>query len=269
MVELGQRLSASLVIVALVLAAIYYSHVPGFEPLFVLIAALIIAGSLWEFYRIGKAKGHAPLIAVGVTASVLYTFSTRLDSHLAPQAVLFGTLLASFCCYLKRGSAPYANIGTTLFGIAYLTIPLTCMVQINFMPEGQWWLLYLLLVAKLTDTACYFTGKKWGKQKLCPYISPGKTLEGALGGTLAGIAASFALYWFVPALSLGWIESIILGAAISITGQFGDLTESLLKRDVGVKDSNTLPGLGGILDIVDSLIFTAPLLYLYLKEFYL
>ena len=124
----------------------------------------------------------------------------------------------------------------------------------------------------MTDTGGFFIGKKFGKEKLAPYISPKKTWEGALGGFVAAIFSSIAVVFFASifdpeAFGLTLWQSIWLGAGIGICAQIGDLSESLLKRDGGIKDSNQVPGLGGMLDIVDSLVFSAPLVYIFLKVY--
>jgi phosphatidate cytidylyltransferase len=123
----------------------------------------------------------------------------------------------------------------------------------------------------ITNASAYFFGKSLGKNKLAPYISPKKTWEGAIGGFCIALIASMGFHVLanlpnnpIP-ISLSFWESIFLGGILSFLAQLGDLAESLLKRDVGVKDSSHIPGVGGILDIVDSLVFTSPALYLYLK----
>ena len=129
---------------------------------------------------------------------------------------------------------------------------------------------YLLTVTKITDIGAYVAGSLLGKRKLAPHISPNKTIEGAFFGLLCAIGASFAFHLLggaapVGTFQLGTLAWLPLGCILGITGQFGDLSESLLKRDANKKDSNTLPGLGGVLDAVDSLLFNAPIIYLYLN----
>ena len=166
------------------------------------------------------------------------------------------------------------NLAITLFGIIYLTLPISCALRINyFFPEqaaqdGRLWLAYVLLVTKMTDIGAYFCGKTLGKNKLAPSISPKKTIEGALGGLGAALITSLIFTLLASTLTIfpmSFLQSIWIGIAMSVLAQLGDLSESLLKRDAGVKDSSHLPGLGGMLDIVDSLIFTLPLMYLLLK----
>ena len=121
----------------------------------------------------------------------------------------------------------------------------------------------MIVVTVMTDVGAYFAGKKFGKKKLAPNLSPGKTIEGAAGGLMLALIASLVMY-FINSAHLSFFMAVLLGILFGIVGQAGDLAESLLKRDAGVKDSNGLPGLGGVLDIVDSLLFTAPLTYLVL-----
>jgi phosphatidate cytidylyltransferase len=135
--------------------------------------------------------------------------------------------------------------------------------------DGRWWMAYLLCVTKITDIGAYFAGSLWGRLKLAPHISPGKTIEGAIFGLACALGASFAFHLMSGVSApggfhLGTFEWLFLGLIFGLTGQFGDLSESLLKRDANKKDSNDLPGLGGVLDAVDSLLFNAPILYIYL-----
>jgi phosphatidate cytidylyltransferase len=132
---------------------------------------------------------------------------------------------------------------------------------------GRGWIAYLLVVTKITDIGAYFAGSLWGRRKLAPQISPGKTVEGAIFGLASAVSASYVFHLFSQGRSfqLTTLEWVSFGLILGAIGQFGDLSESLLKRDANKKDSNTLPGLGGVLDAVDSLLFNTPILYLYLK----
>lgn len=276
-----QRLVMSSVCTAFMLAAIYLSHSSPFNWIFVLLMAGIIGLALWEYYHIAHAKEFYPLKKIGLIGTVAYTFAIFLSSMDYPQAyqlpyVIIGlTLAAGFLYFFVKGLDPFVNLAVTFFGILYLTIPLNFIVSINYFSsknaslDGRWCLLYLLTVTKMTDTGAFFIGKIFGRTQLCPLISPKKTWEGAIGGLLTAVAISLVFYGIMesfqtPPLSISLGESLLLGCLISITAQFGDLSESLLKRNMGVKDSSHLPGLGGVLDIVDSVVFTAPLMYLFL-----
>lgn len=276
------RLLMGAVTICVVLSTIYVSHYSWGKPLFLLLTAGFISTALWEFYHIAQAKGYYPLSKIGIISTLFYLlaifFYTQDPAAVGlPEAVLGMTVISSFLYYFVKGTDPFVNLALTLFGIFYLTLPLGCFVLINyFFPDsspqdGRWWLFYLLLVTKITDTGAYFCGKGFGSSKLAPYISPKKTWEGALGGTAAALISSIALYFIAKALyphsplGITFFQSIYLGIAVSLVAQLGDLAESLLKRDVGVKDSNHLPGLGGMLDVLDSLVFTAPLVYIFMK----
>lgn len=274
------RLIASVLGIIILLAAIYFSN-SGFLSLFFLsIVAGSIGTALWEFYNIAKARGYAPLNGIGILFSIFYVFSiylsTQIPSAFALPIIVIGlALISGFLSYFVKGTDPFINLAITFFGIIYLTLPLSFIVNINyFFPkgtpyDGRWWVFFLITITKMTDIGAYFFGKLIGSHPLTPYISPKKTWEGAVGGLLTAAIASF-LFYLIPHftsgasfLSLG--EALSLGIGISLLAQFGDLAESLLKRDLGVKDSNHLPGLGGILDILDSLVFTIPFVYLFLK----
>lgn len=278
---LQQRLIISGLGTFIALVVIILSPVPAFKPIFTAAIAACIGVALWEFYQIARAKGLEPAETLGISLGVIYAFAVALSTqytslNLLPEFTLLCALVSCFIYYFIKGQSPFLNLSTTFFGIAYLAVPLSCMISIAYFfgrdnsQDGRWWLLYLLIVTKMTDTGGFFIGKQFGRQKLAPYISPKKTWEGALGGLCSAIIASFVLTLFTDIFDYGgfgltlW-QSIWLGAAIGIVAQCGDLAESLLKRDGGVKDSNQLPGLGGMLDIVDSLIFTAPLLFIFMR----
>jgi phosphatidate cytidylyltransferase len=278
-----QRLTASTLGILLLFAAIYFSMVGIFKIFFVLLVAAMIGTALWEFYHIAKAKGYAPLNKIGIIFTILYVFAIFISTQIPhtevlPLIVMGLTLLASFLYYFIKGFDPFVNLAITLFGIFYLTLPLSFILSINyFFPvesihDGRWWVFYLIAVTKMTDIGAYFFGKLFGSHPLTPYISPRKTWEGAIGGLFTALATSLIFYGIPiltqsnPLLTLG--QSLFLGFGISLLAQFGDLAESLLKRDLGVKDSNQLPGLGGILDILDSLVFTIPFVYIFLKMTY-
>lgn len=268
-----QRILFSSAFLLILSAVIAFALVPVFQPIFILLAATIIAAALWEYYHISRAKGLQPLSEIGLTGSVFFILALFLSviwpsySSL-PYFVLGATLLSSFLYFFFRGNNPLVNLAVTIFGIAYITLPLSCFIPIIF-KFGRFWLIYLLIVTKMNDIAAYFCGKKWGAHKMAPFISPKKTWEGALGGFLAGLLSSVILWWLSQHVlegvySFTFFQSLWLGAVLSVLAQLGDLSESLLKRDTGVKDSSQLPGLGGMLDIMDSLIFTTPMVYFFL-----
>ncbi|MEM1282475.1 MAG: phosphatidate cytidylyltransferase [Chlamydiota bacterium] len=282
MSNLKQRLILGLFIMIIILFSISFSQDPLFRPIFVLLTATIICFAQWEYYHIAHGKGFTPLTKLGVLASIAFVFSdyigiTYPSLELLPEIVLWMTLIATFIYYFSKGSDPFNNIAITLFGIIYLTVPLSLVLNITYffpsshLQDGRWWLFYLVLITKITDTGAYFIGKRFGQTKMVPYISPKKTWEGSAGGLVTALSSSILFFFIVnyffdkPPIGITYFQSIWVACAISMLAQFGDLAESLLKRDVGVKDSSHLPGLGGILDMVDSIIFTCPFIYFFLK----
>ncbi len=151
-----------------------------------------------------------------------------------------------------------------LLSVFYLAIPLTAFVGIKSFEGGGYWILFVLVIVWANDTFAYYSGRLIGSTKLSPVISPNKTYEGAVGGLVGGVVIAF-LYNHFLSMGLGIFELIILAIILGVIGIIGDLAESLIKRATGVKDSgNLIPGHGGLLDRIDSLIFTIPVIYYYL-----
>lgn len=277
-----QRLLVSLIVIAILFLAISLAINPLFKPFYILLICSIIGTAVWEYYQIAHSKGLQPYDLLGIGITVLYLITLALPetidpSHMFPWIVLGIGLLVGFVYYFANGIDPFVNLSVTYFAIFYLTIPLGCLISITYffpsgeLQDGRAWLIYLIAVTKMTDIGGYFFGKIFGKKKLAPYISPKKTWEGSYGGLSMGVAASVIIYvttqifFKTPAFNITLIQSLWMGLMIAILAQLGDLAESLLKRDGGIKDSNHLPGLGGVLDMLDSLVFTAPLVYIFLK----
>lgn len=274
-----QRLVMSTLGILGLIISIYYSFNSFFKPFFILLNAGIISLALIEYYYLARNKGFQPATVFGVAISIFYIvilsvslYNTKLAGF--PPLVLLIFLFILFLIFFKHQPLALGNLAVTLFGIGYLTIPLSCALRINYffpihsLEDGRLWLAYVLITSKMTDIGAYFCGKILGKTKLAPSISPQKTLEGAIGGTGAALITTLIFTFFASQLSsfkMNLIQSIWFGFIISILAQLGDLAESLLKRDAGVKDSSHLPGLGGMLDIVDSLVFTLPLVYIFLQ----
>jgi phosphatidate cytidylyltransferase len=277
--QFKQRLLISSVGILALIFSIYYSYTSFFQPIFILLNAGVISLALLEYYHLAQNKGFRPLIVVGIASSIVYVIALSLSFHHPSLAgisplILLLSLLFIFLAGFKQQPSALGNLAITLFGIGYLTIPLSCVLRINYffpadaLEDGRLWLAYVLLVSKITDIGAYFCGKILGKTKLAPFLSPKKTIEGAIGGAGAALVASLIFTLFashLAAFNMTWSQSIWIGLTVSILAQLGDLAESLLKRDAGVKDSSHLPGLGGMLDIVDSLVFTLPLVYLFLE----
>lgn len=157
------------------------------------------------------------------------------------------------------------GLSLTFFGMMYIAWFLSHIIKINFLENGPLWITYLIAVTKTNDVAAYFIGSRWGKKGLIPYVSPKKSVEGTIAGIIAGSIVSLIFSLWLP-VNFSWLHLAILGALIAVVGQCGDLSESLIKRYCSKKDSGeSIPGFGGILDVVDSILFTVPLFYFYLK----
>lgn len=267
------RLLIGMITAAAGLLALWTAHIPYWQIFFLFMCVAIITTASWELLQLSIRVGASPLITLSLTCIALYVFSVYLGVkfpawHFLPEFVLLGTVAAVFLYHFYIHEHPINTISYSLFPFAYLAIPLsTCIPIVYFFPEnsnqdGRLWLLFLLLVVKINDVAAYVIGKTLGKHPLTRYISPKKTWEGALAGlTVAAITGAL----LSPLLSISVATGVLLSLALTIAAQFGDLSESLLKRDAGTKDSNSLPGLGGVLDVVDALVFSCPLLYIFLK----
>lgn len=278
--HIQQRLLGGSISAIIALTIIFLSQVPAVKPFAIGFIIFAIAMAIWEFHQISYAKNLEPATSLAISAGAIYALSVALSTQYAffgllPEVVLLVSFIVFFLYFFAKTNSSFLNLAATLFSFVYLAIPLSCMIAVTYFftlsgtQDSRWWIAYLVITTKMTDTAAFTIGRRFGKQKMAPYISPNKTWEGALGGLFMAVACSFLIMLagkiFGASFNLSLGESVWLGAAIGILAQFGDLAESLLKRDAGIKDSNHLPGLGGVLDIVDSLVFTSPLVYIFLK----
>lgn len=279
---LVQRIIVGSITTAVVLTAIAFAFHPVGSLAMLLITIFTIGTALKEYFSITRSKGYRPLEKLGLSFAVIYIICLFFSASapfvdLLPLIAVIAALFSVFLYFFLKGEKPILNIAVTLFGMLYLVIPLGCLLPLLYLyppssgQDSRWWVIYLMSMTFITNSSALFAGKAFGHRKLAPYISPNKTWEGAIGGFAAAMGISLLFYFLAnwPAtpipISLTLMESLILGATASVLGQFGDLAESLLKRDAGVKDSSKIPGLGGILDVVDSLVFTCPIYYLYLR----
>lgn len=274
------RLFSSTVLVALVLATLFWF------PLWVyaLVICLFVSAALHEFFTMVRHRGilvHRPLnISLGIIFTALVAWRSLVEPGLVPVPVLGhgataiswmwdifwpATIVIIFIRQFTRQNTFEAlgGLATTLFGLAYIAALFSYLFYIRTTDaqQGAWLILYLILVTKLGDVGAYAVGNLLGRHTLIPRISPRKTLEGFIGAVCFSGLAALA---FEPMLGreIPWWWSLSLGLFLGICGQLGDLAESLLKRDCQVKDSGAfIPGLGGVLDVIDSLLFTAPLFY--------
>lgn len=278
MSELAQRVAFAVVAAPLALGVIYL----GAAPLAILLSVVSALGA-WEYYRIARAAGHAPLEWIGVGASALVpllVYAYHAGALLVPvSAALVAVMLILAAAIWMRGveGRPTGAAAVTVFGVLYTGAALSFGFALRYLGyaidarAGTALVALPLLLTWASDIGAYFVGRAIGGRKLIPAVSPGKTVSGAVGGLLATVLVSWLLARYVlpgvAQLSLTHAGAVVFGLVVSVAAQVGDLAESLIKREGGVKDSSRIiPGHGGILDRFDSLLFVLPVSYLVLPH---
>lgn len=266
--NLARRVGTALVALPALVLALFL----GPPELIVGLVAVAVAVGLVEFFRLAQAKEIRPLrrtgfvLAAGLFLEVVYP--AWLGAPLWPLAVLL--LLA---VTLHRAASPADTVpaaAATLLGALYLGAlggAIAALRVLAPVADGAWRMVLLLAIIMVADTAAFFVGHALGRHPLALQVSPGKTVEGAIGGLVGGVAGALAVRALgLPGLPL--THAVALGIGVTALGILGDLAESLVKRWAGVKDSGELfPGHGGMLDRIDSLLFGAPVLYYYFLYF--
>lgn len=281
--DLARRLLTAAVLVP---GVIYVVFAGGWLYLAVIIGLSLLG--LREFYGLIEEKGAEPLwgfgLAAGAAIPVVSWFGNEYHATILLTAVLLTVMFVQVA--KAQISAALASISGTFFGIFYVSWLLShAIVLRNFhgvvtsrwgpaagadvpVDAGVFYMLFTLSVVVVCDAGAYFAGRSYGHRKLAPQISPGKTVEGALGGVAAGVLAGlvakgvFDLWWPALSTSFTWTAALVFGLVLSVVGIIGDLVESLLKRDAQTKDTGTLlPGMGGILDRIDSNLLAIPVMY--------
>ena len=250
----------------LVLAPLVYAIIRYLPPL-AFSGGVLLAGALalFEFYRLCfNDRSHPWQVGIGLTGFAALILGTHRPDIIVP--ILLATVVCIISVPLLSRSPLEQSLrdgAMTLFGVLYLGLTLSTLSMTRLLPLGEWLIFFLLLVTWASDTGAYIVGTLYGRHRLAPTISPKKTVEGLVGGLIGAIIVAYAArWWFLPELS--GLDCLILAILLTITGLWGDLTESAMKRSVGMKDSGRiLPGHGGMLDRLDSLLFTAPVFYYY------
>jgi len=284
-----RRLASTVTLWTIVLLALFSGNRFVSDYVFMLLILFLAVTGLIEFYGLVEKRNLACFKGWGILGGILLMLGTFLNltgkmgtpSEIGGPArvndfeisflILFvlGLCLCQF--FSKSNTAGILAISTTLFGLMYVPWLLNFIQKINFFPrvDGHYYLLYFMLITKFSDTGAYTVGSLIGKHKMIPRISPGKTWEGFVGAIVVSTLASLVFTRFLghKMYGMNWKHAIILGVILSVSAVIGDLIESLFKREAGVKDSgHFFPGIGGILDLLDSLLFNAPLMYLYLRH---
>lgn len=259
---------------------------------FALSVALLSVGGTLEMYRAVKKQGGEPSEFLGILACIAFqiiawTHNGQQFGPYLPASLLLLVIATLLTELFKRRPRPIVTIGTTVLGAVYVgwlfsyltllhgmqpgmirfsgaNIPLLIPPVAHTTP-GEWLVIFVSACTWMCDTGALFFGKALGRHKLAPTVSPGKTWEGSIGGVLTSLVTGAALGWW---LHLPMVHALGLAALCAVAGQVGDLCESVIKRDLGIKDFGVLlPGHGGILDRIDSMLFSAPLAYYYVLFF--
>lgn len=265
-----KRIVSAVVFIALWIVILLVNN-PIFDTAVVALISLI---ATYEYFKAFKNIGYNPIswigyvgcLAIFLTGGIIpEEYKLMLIKFIIPVG-----LLSAFA-YIILGSVKrtIVDVAITVFSLLYIPVMFSFVKLILAMEHGRFYILYVFCGAFISDTFAFLVGSKFGKTKLAPDISPNKTVEGSIGGIL-GVILSFVLITLLGNFKLGvqgnvfyWV---LVGIAASVAGQFGDLTASAIKRHCKIKDfGNIMPGHGGILDRFDSLMFVAPIVYLFIK----
>jgi phosphatidate cytidylyltransferase len=238
---------------------------------FTLLVGLASLAACWEYGGIVQPRGQArrpgPIPLAGLAAVPLVTAAVHVGRWDALALVLALDLLAAGALSLKafgRDPRVVEQIPLQLQGVVYTGLLLALLIPIRQSPGGMEWIFTIVVVVFAGDTGALYAGTFWGRHKLAPAISPGKTVEGSLGGLVCNVAAACLLNGFLLPEPRPWPAAVAMGLCLGVAGQAGDLFESQLKRVAGIKDSGRLlPGHGGMLDRIDALLFAAPVAWLF------
>ncbi len=279
-----KRVLTALVLIPIVLVLVFLG--PRWQWLFTLAVAAVAAMAGWEYMALSRRCGANPP-RVATMVALLALFAVNFEwPDLTPA--LFGILglgLLVYCTFFKPVAETIADASASIFCLLYTGLTLIALPSLREQANGPSLLVFLLCVVWSGDTAAYYAGRAWGRHKMAPSLSPGKTWEGAIASVagsavIAAVLVSLAMIMQEPSNSavLSWLERtfpsavlsypdemlywLVLAVVINVAAQVGDLAESALKRSAGVKDSgNLLPGHGGVLDRIDALLLAGPVLW--------
>ena len=261
---LKQRVITGVLGVFLIILAIWFGD-PWFS---VLIAAATLAGT-YEFYHMANFDRREPLLYLGLLWALALVLSPHYRNTDLLPIVITATMLISLIWLLCRSprEKAFRNWAWTIVGALYVGWMLSYWLNLCSLADGRSWVYLAMLTIFANDTGAFFIGRVRGRHKLVPAISPAKTWEGAIGGLISAILGVIVIAIILNLISpftFKYWQIILLGFLVSLFAQLGDLVESLLKRNMGMKESgNLLPGHGGILDRLDSLIFVGAVVYYY------
>ncbi len=250
----------------LLIAAVWFDQpLPWFTILMVIWGLMAVL----EFYKLVNTAKVAPLTYFGLVWTLLFILSPHFDNIFLTPFLLTSAIILSLIWLLRHPQREGAFIGWawTIAGILYIGWLLSYFVALRGLDDGRDWVFLALFTTFGSDSSAFFVGRVLGKHRLAPNISPGKTWEGAIAGVFSAIIISLLLVNLLS-LPLSYGGAILLGLLVSVFSQLGDLVESLLKRNMGVKDSGKLiSGHGGFLDRIDSVVFAGVVVYYYVLSF--
>ncbi|MDR1305793.1 MAG: phosphatidate cytidylyltransferase [Verrucomicrobiales bacterium] len=279
------RTFSTVVLVGAVALMVALKNVTGLY----VIGLILCLGALWEFYKMAEHKGVAPFKKTAMVFAALmmiviypgfhyqwvqYGYVTLNDKITGLNAnffnfeqvlpALFIISVLGFAALKPTKNNPLARVAVTVFGFLYIPFLFSFLLRLVPLPNGLLLATYVVVVTKCTDIGAYLVGSCLGKHQMSPQSSPKKTWEGCAGGVLLALTVSLGFAYFLTP-ELWWRHALILGVLLPPLSVVGDLIESVIKRDTGAKDSGAvIPGIGGALDLVDSMLFTAPVFYFYL-----
>jgi phosphatidate cytidylyltransferase len=264
----ARRLFTSAVLISLIVWMLFFAPTKAFS----LVATAFVALALYEFFTLLRAANIPCYRLFGVVMGAALPLVVAIESGATQSGeVLFIVIgcLFLFILQFSTGKSENALIGIalTLFGILYISWFLSFVVKMRYLDGGAMWVAYLMAVTKSADIGAYCFGSLFGRHPLIPHVSPKKSVEGLFGGLALSVAVSALFFGHLPR-EWSMVHLLILGLLIGIVGQIGDLSESLMKRFCKAKDSGgLLPGMGGVMDALDSILFTAPIFYFHLTVF--
>ncbi len=265
---LSTRIITSTVLVSVTASVIFFSNQTAFSAL----AFGFVVLALYEFFTMLRAAKIPSYRLFGVVMGAILTLVVAFEQGATRSGEVFFIVIGCLLLFVlqfshKNNEEALTGISLTLFGILYVSWFLSFTIKIRYLDGGAMWLAYLLSVTKAGDIGAYIFGSLFGRHSLIPHVSPKKSVEGMFGGLFLSLIMSLLFKPYLP-LPWSWLHLSILGVLIGIVGQIGDLSESLLKRFCQIKDSGAiLPGMGGMLDALDSILFTAPIFYYHLTVF--
>jgi len=261
----AKRIRSSLALIGITVLSII------FRPLCLLTVVFFILIGLWEFFLMIEKKKVRLFKFFGLILGAFIPISVFFQFPITREWQLFLILCGLFILFLleltrKENQDTVLSISATVFGVLYVSWCFSFILRIRNLEGGVFLLGFLILVVKAQDLGAYIVGSLWGRHSLLKRVSPNKSTEGAIGGLVFSVI--FALLFRAWLDNFTIFQVIGLGLILGVVGQLGDLFESLLKRDCQVKDSGRiLQGMGGVLDVIDSLIFSAPVFYFYITMF--